>query len=81
MDKNLRKKVANENKEKEVYREWNELCMFCGEYGDMICCEDCENVAHLACAGLTTEPKVWRCENCLVKLANRRITRSFANGH
>ncbi|MCQ2816921.1 MAG: hypothetical protein MJ252_06625 [archaeon] len=69
----------SERNQEKILREWNEKCMYCGEFGDLICCEDCENVTHLDCAGLKTEPNTWRCENCLAKWANRRITRSIAN--
>jgi hypothetical protein len=33
-------------------KEWQENCYICGEYGDLICCEKCTNVAHLFCACL-----------------------------
>ena len=50
--------------------------MFCGEYGDLMCCEDCPNVAHLECTNLDKMPETWRCEDCLFKLSNRRMTRN-----
>ena len=50
--------------------------MFCGEYGDLMFCEDCPNAAHLKCTELTKLPEVWRCDECLFKLTNRRLTRN-----
>ena len=79
----LRKSTVSQfstnDKEKKKYIEWNETCMKCGDFGELICCEDCPNVTHLKCAGLRKEPEIWRCQNCNYKLANRRITRSNAN--
>ena len=56
--------------------DWNDRCMFCNEYGDVMCCEDCPNVAHLECTKLDNIPEVWRCDDCLFKLSNRRMTRN-----
>ena len=56
--------------------DWNDKCMICGEYGDLMCCEDCPNVAHLSCTKLSKVPDVWRCDDCLFKLSNRRLTRN-----
>ena len=56
--------------------DWNDRCMYCGEYGDLMCCEDCPNVAHLECTKLNKIPEVWRCDDCLFKLSNRRMTRN-----
>ena len=56
--------------------DWNDKCMFCGEYGDLMCCEDCPNVAHLSCTKLNKIPDIWRCDECLFKLNNRRLTRN-----
>ena len=56
--------------------DWNDKCMFCGEYGDLMCCEDCPNVAHLSCTKLNKIPDIWRCDDCLFKLNNRRLTRN-----
>ena len=56
--------------------DWNDRCMFCGEYGDLMCCEDCPNVAHLECTKLSKMPEIWRCDDCLFKLSNRRMTRN-----
>lgn len=33
-------------------KEWRETCYICGEFGDLICCDKCTNVAHLFCACL-----------------------------
>ena len=70
---------TKKEKEKKKCIDWNETCMHCGEFGDLICCEDCPNVTHLQCEGLKKEPEIWRCPDCIYKLANRRITRSIAN--
>ena len=56
--------------------DWNDKCMVCGEYGDLMCCEDCPNVVHLSCTKLNKVPDIWRCDDCLFKLSNRRITRN-----
>ena len=50
--------------------DWNVKCMYCHEFGELLCCEDCPNVAHLACAKLTKEPDVWRCVYCSNKRNN-----------
>ena len=55
---------------------WDDACMICKEYGNLICCEKCPNVIHLFCAGLTKVPDVWYCEDCERRMKNRRITRS-----
>ena len=44
--------------------EWNVKCMFCHEFGELLCCEDCPNVAHLNCAKLDNLPDVWKCIFC-----------------
>jgi hypothetical protein len=31
---------------------WEETCYVCNEYGDLICCDGCPNVAHLFCVCL-----------------------------
>lgn len=59
--------------------DWNETCMYCNEFGELICCEDCPNVTHLSCANLAREPEIWRCTQCIYHLANRRMTRSQIN--
>ena len=68
------RKNLQKNKKKTI--DWNDKCMFCGEYGDLMCCEDCPNVAHLECTNLDKMPEIWRCEDCLFKLSNRRMTRN-----
>ena len=68
------RKNLQKNKKKTI--DWNDKCMFCGEYGDLMCCEDCPNVAHLECTNLDKMPETWRCEDCLFKLSNRRMTRN-----
>ena len=44
--------------------DWNVKCMICHEFGELLCCEDCPNVAHLNCLSLTKLPDVWKCSNC-----------------
>ena len=53
--------------------EWNVKCMVCHEFGELLCCEDCPNVAHLNCAGLTKLPDVWKCNYCA---NNRKFIKS-----
>jgi hypothetical protein len=33
-------------------RFWQDTCYKCGEHGNLICCEACEQVAHISCIGL-----------------------------
>lgn len=47
--KKKRKATAKDLKEKN----WKQKCYICSEYGDLICCDGCNNVAHLFCACLT----------------------------
>ena len=44
--------------------DYNVECMFCQEFGDFLCCDECPNVAHLSCAKLKSRPDVWICPNC-----------------
>ena len=44
--------------------DWNVECMFCHEYGDLLCCEECPNVAHFSCTKLKSVPDAWICPNC-----------------
>jgi hypothetical protein len=60
--------------------------MICDEEGELICCEDCPNVAHMMCLGLKVKlflkkksPEEWRCDDCNYRLANKRLTRSAKN--
>ena len=79
-NKNEKKEENNDyRKKRKKMIDWNEKCLYCNEYGDLICCEDCPNVAHLSCAKLKKEPEIWRCPDCLYKLSNRRLTRSSYN--
>ena len=71
-----RTRLRRNLKTKKKTIDWNDKCMYCGEYGDLMCCEDCPNVAHLECTKLTKIPEAWRCEDCLFKLSNRRMTRN-----
>ena len=71
-----RTRLRRNLKAKKKTIDWNDKCMYCGEYGDLMCCEDCPNVAHLECTKLNKIPEAWRCEDCLFKLSNRRMTRN-----
>ena len=71
-----RTRLRRNLKPKKKTIDWNDRCMYCGEYGDLMFCEDCPNVAHLECTKLTKIPEAWRCEDCLFKLTNRRMTRN-----
>ena len=44
--------------------DYNIECMFCNEFGDFLCCEECPNVAHFSCTKLKTRPETWLCPNC-----------------
>ena len=59
------------NKTKKLI-DWNVKCMFCHEFGELLCCEDCPNVAHLACAKLTKLPSIWKCTFCV---DNRKLNK------
>ena len=45
--------------------QWNVKCMFCHDFGELLCCEECPNVAHLACAKLSKMPDAWKCSFCV----------------
>ena len=47
--------------------DWNVECMFCGDYGDLLNCEECPNAAHQTCAKLKSTPNTWLCPNCQSK--------------
>lgn len=51
----------------EESREWDEYCMICEDGGNVICCEKCSHVAHLACLGLKKSPEEWICPDCVAK--------------
>lgn len=55
---------------------WNDHCMICGEYGNVICCEKCPNVIHLFCSGISRMPDKWYCDECNSSMKYKRITRS-----
>lgn len=78
-----RTRVLIEDSDEESYesdeeygKEWNETCFVCDDFGELICCDHCSNVAHLDCAGLKLIPEKWTCNQCLVKLSNQRLTRA-----
>ena len=56
--------------------EWNDDCYICDEPGHVICCENCPNVAHLACIEYAKEPDEWYCDICLREISRRKITRN-----
>eukprot|EP00930_Biecheleria_cincta_P015625 TRINITY_DN12969_c0_g2_i1.p1 TRINITY_DN12969_c0_g2~~TRINITY_DN12969_c0_g2_i1.p1 ORF type:complete len:1307 (+),score=219.03 TRINITY_DN12969_c0_g2_i1:79-3999(+) len=44
----------------------DDVCMKCGQGGELLCCEGCCNAAHVACAGLEAVPEDdWFCDFCL----------------
>ena len=44
--------------------DWNVECMYCGDYGDLLNCQECPNAAHLTCTKLKSAPESWLCPNC-----------------
>jgi len=60
-------------------RTWDDQCATCGlNYGDMLCCEFCSRVAHIACAGLPANADVvgmpvWGCGACCARSGFRNI--------
>ena len=69
MEKKDDKRRTNQKKK---LIDWNVECMFCGEFGDLLCCEECPNVAHLTCTKLKVAPDGWLCTNCQSKSKNRK---------
>lgn len=65
--------ASKRDKEKQTNRnnfrrtKWDDVCMKCGKYGDLICCETCSHVIHFYCTGLKREPEQWFCETCVKK--------------
>ena len=56
--------------------------MFCGDYGDLLNCEECPNAAHQTCAKLKSTPNTWLCPNCQSKTksqnkSNREIKKKI----
>ena len=47
-----------------IKRKWNEKCYICFDFGELICCENCSNVAHKFCACVEKTPEKWLCERC-----------------
>jgi hypothetical protein len=43
---------------------WKEVCYICNDYGELICCDGCTNVAHLFCTCLHKVPEEWYCAIC-----------------
>lgn len=66
-----------EEEEADDDSQWDSNCYICSKPGEVICCESCTNVAHLTCLKLRVIPENdWYCETCLLKLQNKRQTRS-----
>ena len=47
------KKKSKDKKKKVI--EWKQRCYICNDFGDLICCEECQNVVHLFCATLNVK--------------------------
>ena len=63
-------------------RSWEDRCYLCRKAGSLLCCETCSHVAHVACLGLKKKPDGdWHCEDCLVKMSQRRTTRGQTTKH
>lgn len=69
---------ANESEEEETpeaeeeddREEWDEYCNVCQDGGNVMCCENCPQVAHYGCIGLKRAPLGdWWCKDCSVKKA------------
>jgi 6-pyruvoyl-tetrahydropterin synthase len=62
---------------KEIEKDDGYSCYVCGEYGFVVCCEKCTNVAHLDCVQLERLPKdEWICPQCVDKDAVSKASRS-----
>ena len=64
-----------DEEESDEENQWDEKCYICKKKGRVMCCESCNQVAHLKCTELKREPSDWHCQDCLYKQANRRSTR------
>lgn len=81
--------IAEESDEEEISdeegdesKEWDDMCFVCGKGGNVLCCETCTHVCHLQCTGLKKPPQGdWHCEDCLVKLSQKRTTRGQTNSY
>lgn len=57
--------------------EHDDVCFFCGKYGELMCCETCIRVVHPSCIGLEAVPSEdWYCDECLSKHETIPQTRS-----
>lgn len=44
---------------------YDNTCLYCGEVGDLICCDGCTRVFHLSCAKMECVPVgIWFCNFC-----------------
>ncbi|KAK3263823.1 hypothetical protein CYMTET_27400 [Cymbomonas tetramitiformis] len=44
---------------------WDEVCLMCGDGGELACCDYCPHVYHLKCIGLQHLPGgMWECPSC-----------------
>lgn len=65
------------SEENETSREWDEYCFICQDGGNVLCCEGCNQVAHVSCLKLRTSPTGdWYCPDCLKKQTMTRLTRN-----
>ncbi len=48
----LKKRKRNATPKDLTLTEWRDTCYICLEYGDLVCCDGCNNAAHLFCAYL-----------------------------
>ena len=71
--------ISGESDSEDQGRKWDNKCYVCNRGGNVLCCETCTHIAHLGCVGLRKEPEGdWHCEECLVKLTQKRVTRGQA---
>eukprot|EP00854_Cymbomonas_tetramitiformis_P014701 gene14701-17369_t len=48
---------------------WDEVCLMCGDGGELACCDYCPHVYHLKCIGLQHLPGgMWECPSCQVAI-------------
>lgn len=65
-------KKGNSTRNRTVNDEHNEVCEVCDRGGDLMCCETCTLVFHLACLRpkVSTMPKgSWSCPHCIIDVS------------
>lgn len=78
-DESLELDSSIQEEDEEEDRSWEDRCYICRKAGSLLCCDGCSHVAHVPCLGLKKEPEGdWHCEECLVKMTQRRTTRGVA---